>query len=328
MNDFSEDLREYMKFLEHERRAAAWTLHTYKNHLNIFGRFLCSGIMVDYRHPTDREVDAVLGLAGKRWQSRASLSSFCSVLRGFYRWLAASERVPPDAIKFMELMESPPVVSRLQPALSEEQIRALIAVVSPFDRLGARNKAILEVFYSTGCRARELCGLLLADLDLSRAVIVCRGKGGKERLLHLGEPAALAVQSYIHFGRTPLYGPKVDSPFLFLPQGGPRISYQAVRSLIMRCAKAAGLPAWVRPHTLRRSCALHLLQGSKNVRAVQEFLGHASLNSTQRYINIHDDQLQRTHATCHPLGADSAEPAIVASEPASEPLPPDWRFSD
>jgi integrase/recombinase XerD len=252
-------------------------------------------------------------------RSPPTVSQFVGTIRTFYRWMALTERLPAEAIDDIEALSYPKVPKKILPALTVEQVRTLMQSVSPRRRTGARDKAILEVLYSAGCRARELCGLQLADLDWGKGVIKCVGKGGKERLLHLGQDALTAVRAYVSFERPFFVRKAGDVPFLFVNVLGQPLRYVTVLNIVRQWATDAGLPEWVRPHPLRRSYALHLLNGSSNVRAVQEFLGHASLNTTQKYVDLDEARLQEVHAACHPLGAAAAVP---------EALSDDWVFSD
>jgi integrase/recombinase XerD len=321
---FLDDVQAFLDHLRHERGMSPHTLAAYDYNLAALGRLLADGVMSDYLRPHFADLDKVLAQFGEG-HAPATVGQFIASLRTFYRWLALTERLPAEAIETIEDLSYPKVARKTLPALTVEQVRTLLQSVSPRQRTGARDKAILEVLYSSGCRARELCGLLLADLDGHKGTIKCVGKGGSERLLYLGEDARTALHAYVCFERPFFTRKSGDSPFLFLGQRGKALQYVSVLKIVQKRAKAAGLPEWVRPHTLRRSCALHLLNGSNNVRAVQEFLGHRSLNSTQRYVALDEVRLQEVHAACHPHGAAAADKPV---EVVVEALPDDWCYSD
>lgn len=323
---FLEDFRAFTDYLLHERGMSPFTFKTYERNVGVLARFVAAGYLADYLRPQASELERIV-VAYDKGHKPATIALFRSVVRSFYRWLVYAERTAAEAIAFAEALEDPKTPKQLLPVLSVEQMRSLLQSISLAEQTGPRDRAILEVFYASGCRARELAALLLADLDLDAGTVLCRkGKGDRDRLLHLGEDAAEALRVYLNFER-PFLASARASPYLFLSRQRGKLSYCAVREIVRVRAKQAGLPDWVRPHSLRRTCATHLLSGSGNIRMVQELLGHASLNATQKYVNIGDAQLQANHARHHPL-VSVAEKAPVAVEPEPTSLPADWAFSD
>jgi integrase/recombinase XerC len=189
--------------------------------------------------------------------------------------------------------------------LSPENAAAVMEVPSevatPETKL--RDVALLELLYGCGLRVSELCGLELDSFEQDHTYVRVKGKGNKERMVPIGEPARDAVLSYLA-DRALLRHPHTgfqDERALFLNQRGGRLTQRSVQRFVSRYgAWAAGRPD-LHPHALRHSCATHMLEGGADLRAIQEFLGHASLSTTQRYTHVSMDQLLQTYDQCHPL---------------------------
>jgi integrase/recombinase XerD len=170
--------------------------------------------------------------------------------------------------------------------------------------LGRRDRAILETFYATGCRASEVAGLRPADLDLHAGVVRCVGKGNKERQVPLGSRAVAALTDYLRRDRPLLVARRPETPSVFVSRSGRAISRHALWSIVKRHARAAGFPRNVSPHTFRHSFATHLLAGGADLRAVQEMLGHASIATTQVYTRVELSRLRNVHSMYHPRNQD------------------------
>jgi len=174
----------------------------------------------------------------------------------------------------------------------------LAAPDQQLDSEGLRDRALLEVLYSTGCRASELVGLNETDLDLSRGLVLLRGKGRKERYGMLGKPAQSAVKDYL----TSKSIRQLDRQALFLNHRGGRLSDRSLRRVLHRCLLKAGITRSCTPHTLRHSFATHLMRRGADLRTVQELLGHASLGSTQIYTHVSLESLRELYSQAHPMG--------------------------
>jgi integrase/recombinase XerD len=199
-------------------------------------------------------------------------------------------------------VKSPKLPKRLPKALTQAQVMSLLAASGPepddetADPLRLRNRAILELMYSSGCRVSEV-----AQLDLDEMVqggwVRIRGKGSKERLVPVGSFAQRAIDAYLVRSR-PLLAAKAGGPALFLNQRGTRLSRQSIWEIIQSAGEACGLS--VSPHSLRHSFATHLIEGGADVRVVQELLGHASVATTQIYTLVTIDTLREVYASSHP----------------------------
>mgnify|MGYP006268570099 FL=1 len=193
----------------------------------------------------------------------------------------------------------PAIPRRLPKALAYEDLARLLGAAGNEETaVGLRDRALVELLYATGTRISEAVGLDVDDLDLAERTVVVTGKGGKQRVLPVGEVACAAVDAYLVRGRPALVAK--GTPRLFLNTRGGPLSRQSAYAVVESAAEAAGLTGPVGPHALRHSFATHLLEGGADVRVVQELLGHASVETTQVYTKVTADTLRQVYATSHP----------------------------
>jgi len=230
------------------------------------------------------------GLAGRTLQRR--LSS----IRSFFNYLAREQKVTVNpAMSF-----SAPKTSRHLPkTIDTDQISQLLEI-EPTDWHGLRDRAMLELFYSSGLRLAELVGSNIIDITLDDGSIKVRGKGNKERILPVGSKAIKAIQSWLGERAQCPKGAVEDEDALFLSERGNRISPRNVQARVKAWCLKLGLPARVHPHTLRHSFASHLLESSQDLRAVQELLGHADIATTQIYTHLDFQHLAEVYDRAHP----------------------------
>ncbi len=236
------------------------------------------------------------------WRTRHSYSPrsnarLLSTLRAFYALQVRRGQRQDDPTA---LLDPPKLPRSLPKALSEREVEALLAAPDVAEPLGLRDKAMLELMYAAGLRVSELVGLPATSVNLRQGALRVTGKGGKDRLVPLGEEAQHWLQRYLAEARPKLAGKRALAE-LFLEPSGQSPSRQAFWSLVKRYAGAAGIdPAKVSPHGLRHSFATHLLNHGADLRALQMLLGHASLSTTQIYTLVAREQLKRLHALHHP----------------------------
>lgn len=216
----------------------------------------------------------------------------------FYRYLRLEEKVDRNAV---ELLSSPKLWERIPQVLSPESVEKLLSSPRPKERFYWRDRAMLETLYATGSRASEVTGLKLPDLHLQSRFLKCQGKGGKQRIVPLGQPAALALGEYLERQRPTLVRAG-DGGWVFVSRAGRALTREMLWILVKKYARRAGLNGRVSPHTLRHSFATHLLSGGADLRTVQELLGHASIRTTQIYTHVDRDRLQAIHRQFHPRG--------------------------
>uniref|UniRef100_A0A7C4LME0 Tyrosine recombinase XerC n=1 Tax=Schlesneria paludicola TaxID=360056 RepID=A0A7C4LME0_9PLAN len=216
----------------------------------------------------------------------------------FFRYLMLEGVVAESVV---DLVSSPKLWQHLPKVLSPEMVDRLLMAPSKHDRWPLRDRALLALLYATGCRASEVCGLSLRDLQLEAGFCRCLGKGNKERLVSLNPVAMAAITAYLNHERPMLAGSDRDGPLLLSHRGRP-LHRITVWKLVKRYAARVGASRAVSPHTLRHSFATHMLAGGAEIRALQELLGHASIRTTQIYTQVDHSRIKAVHEQCHPRG--------------------------
>jgi len=231
-------------------------------------------------------------------KSPRSISRYLSGFRQFYQWLLREGRRKENPCT---LIESPRLGRGLPKALSEQQVEALIEAPDTSHLLGLRDRTMLELMYATGLRVSELVALQLNQVSMNQGVVRVLGKGGKERLVPMGEQAISWLQRYMQEARPALLG-QSQSPQVFVTNRKSGLSRQAFWYAIRKHARTAGISHAVSPHMLRHSFATHLLNHGADLRVVQLLLGHSDLSTTQIYTHIAREGLKQLHAKHHPRG--------------------------
>ena len=247
---------------------------------------------------TTSEVEGYLAERYRGQVSSRSLARLISSLRKLYRFLLREGRIDRNPLATID----PPKLGRPLPkTLSEAHVEALLNQAKTDETLGLRDRAMLELLYATGLRVSELVSLSVAALNLRQGVVRVTGKGGKERLVPLGEEAECWLGRYLQEGRGELLRGR-HSDDLFVTARGARMTRQAFWHLIKRYGASAEIRVPLSPHTLRHAFATHLLNHGADLRVVQMLLGHSDLSSTQIYTHVAQERLKTLHARCHPRG--------------------------
>ena len=222
-----------------------------------------------------------------------------SALRAYFGFLTAEEIVLEDPTG---RMARPAAARKLPEFLSQDEAARLVEAVDADSPVYWRDRAVLELLYATGMRVSELTGLSLGDLDAEHGSTLVFGKGGRERLVPIGTVALEVLARYLNSVR-PRLDQGVGKGALFLNRRGTRLGRMSVWTIVSRAAARAGIERRVSPHTLRHSCATHLLEGGADLAAVQELLGHADISTTQIYTHLDREYLRETHRRFHPRGS-------------------------
>ncbi len=228
----------------------------------------------------------------------ASLRITTVHLKVFFRWLAFQGRLEMDPA---EPLLAPRADQTLPETLHASEVAKLLDSIDPVTRLGRRDRAILELFYSAGLRLSELCQLRLEMMDADEGFLRITGKGNKTRVARVGTKAREALADYLANERRDLVRPRSSSHVFLSVRGGP-LSPDRVRQIVKERAKLAGLDQNIYPHLLRHSFATHLLEGGADLRVIQELLGHADISTTQIYTHVDRQRLKATHKRFHPRG--------------------------
>ncbi|BBX52202.1 site-specific tyrosine recombinase XerD [Mycolicibacterium poriferae] len=298
----------YLDHLAIERGVAANTLSSYRRDLRRYREHLSGRGIGDLAAVTEADVSDFL-VALRRGDpdngvvplSAVSAARAVIAVRGLHRFAAAEGIATIDVAREVK----PPTPSRRLPkSLTLDEVLALLEAAggdSDADGpLTLRNRALLELLYSTGARISEAVGLDLDDVDTSARSVLLAGKGGKQRLIPIGRPAVAALDAYLVRGRPDLARRGRGTPAIFLNARGGRLSRQSAWQVLQDAAERAGITATVSPHVLRHSFATHLLDGGADVRVVQELLGHASVTTTQIYTMVTVNAMREVWAGAHP----------------------------
>ena len=247
-------------------------------------------VMADYQQEVSLETHRGKILSHSTQRKRLTC------VRQFFQYLLKEDAVlldPSSDMEFPRLNDQLP-----RDILTRREIGELLSQADPESTLGLRDRAMLEVLYSTGIRVSELAGLTVADVDLSNAELKVRGKGKKERIVPLGEVVKDYLERYLAHCRSVLAGTAQRS--LFVSNRGRRFHYTNISFIVRNYGKSAGITKRVSPHGLRHTCATHLLQGRADIRQIQKILGHASIATTQRYTRVEIADLKKVLRRCHP----------------------------
>jgi integrase/recombinase XerC len=307
---------EYLTYLRAERDASAHTLRNYRVDLEQFLAYLQErGVSGGSPRPEAVDHLAIRGFLARLHGAHLAKSSAArklATLRSFFRFLCRGGRLGANPAK---LVQAPRLPVRTTPHLSVDEMVQLLTRSSAMaagdgsagtkgaGALRARDRAILELFYAAGLRIGELVGLNVADVDLREGFARVRGKGRKERIVPVGRPARDSLRAYLDLrdGLRPgkASGPK-DAEAIFLNRRGGRITTRSVSRIVLKHLIASGLGKKITPHGLRHSFATHLLNAGADLRAIQELLGHARLQTTQRYTHVGLDKVLEVYDRAHP----------------------------
>jgi len=293
----------FLRHLDEERGFSAHTVRAYQRDLERFLQFLA----VDFLSQELSAIrpDAVDALAVRSFlasQARAGLgpqsqARSLSALRSLFRYACREQtlvRNPAEGVRTPKQTRSLP--RHLRPG----EVENLLEAADGDEPLARRDSAILELLYASGMRVSELAGLDWTDLDLEARTLRVMGKGGKERMVPFGKPAAQALARWFQLWDEVRDPSRDHSAPIFLNYRGSRLSARSVRRIIDRYVEKAALAAGVHPHTLRHTFATHLLEGGADLRTIQELLGHSSLSTTQRYTHLELERLLQVYREAHP----------------------------
>jgi integrase/recombinase XerC len=282
------------RWLEHlavERRLSPRTLAAYRDDLARLCAHLGARAAVDWRGVGSPAIRAFVAAGHRDGQSGKSLARRLSACRGFFRWMIREGVVAANPAEGVRVPRAPRTLPHV---LDADEVGALMDAVPEGAVLATRDRAMLELFYSSALRLSELCRLRWQDLDLTEGMVRVLGKGAKTRLVPVGRMAQAALQAWhAEAPATP------DAP-VFPGRGGGAISPRAVQARLKHWARRGGVVKRVHPHLLRHSCASHVLESSGNLRAVQELLGHADIATTQVYTHLDFQHLSKVYDAAHP----------------------------
>jgi integrase/recombinase XerD len=301
-------LQGYLDYLTIEKGVAANTLSSYRRDLRRYSKHLSDRGIHDLADVGENDVSEFLVAlrrgdpdSGAVALSAVSAARALIAVRGLHRFAAAEGLAELDVARAVR----PPTPGRRLPkSLTIDEVLRLLEGAGGDGKadgyLALRNRALLELLYSTGSRISEAVGLDVDDIDTQARSVLLQGKGGKQRLVPIGRPAVQALDAYLVRGRPELARRGRGTPAIFLNARGGRLSRQSAWQVLQDAAERAGISSNVSPHMLRHSFATHLLEGGADVRVVQELLGHASVTTTQIYTLVTVHALREVWAGAHP----------------------------
>jgi integrase/recombinase XerD len=282
-----ETINDFLNYLEFERGYSKNTTSSYRRDLEQFDKFLHGlGVLTLENISRSTISSFVTGLSGMGLMS-SSVERHIAAIKSFFGYLIREGKLKTNPTSDIQM---PKKSKKLPKALSMLEAKNLVESPKKL-----RDRAILELLYATGLRASELINLTMNDVNLDVGFIKCFGKGGKERIVPMGESAARVIKSYIKTER-----PKVAVDTLFLDSHSKKLSRQGLWGIVKKYVKKSGVRGSATTHTLRHSFATHLLEHGADLRSVQEMLGHSDISTTQVYTSVSRERLKKVYLSAHP----------------------------
>jgi integrase/recombinase XerC len=296
-------LQDFQTFLEVQRNVSKHTLKAYMADIHEFETFLQgndSRLEIDsIVYAQTENVRAYLSDLYRKKLKKVSINRKISSLRAFYKYLVRIGKIKSNPA---EMVQTPKTEKYMPIFLSVDEVFELLNAQSDNSDLGLRNHAMLELFYSSGMRLSELAGLDVNDIDYGQALVKLRGKGKKERIVPVGQPALQVIRTYLE--KTENIRKKNNADILkkplFLNSKGKRITTRSIARLVDEAMVKSGIGRKISPHALRHSFATHLLSAGADLRSIQELLGHESLSTTQKYTAVNINRLMEVYDKAHP----------------------------
>lgn len=286
-------LQDFLDRLRYERQLSPHTLEAYQRDLNGFADFLANQAVAGLKQIDEQHIRGFLAWRHRQGIQAKSLQRQLAAIRTFFNFLLKEGQAGYNPARDVQ---APKVTRKLPTTLDVDQTSQLLEIKAA-DPLAIRDRAILELFYSSGLRLSELVNLDMPDIDLPEAMIQVTGKGNKTRRLPVGRKAVSAIQDWLKIRRDYLNG---EQNALFVSRRGTRLSARSIQKRMRDRAIKQGIDIPVHPHMLRHSFASHLLESSGDLRAVQELLGHADISTTQIYTHLDFQHLARVYDAAHP----------------------------
>ncbi len=285
----------FIEYLAGECRLSENTLLAYRRDIRRFQQWLEGRSL---RNLTIADLSDFVAWLHAFKLAPSSIARHIVALRMYFRYLQL-EGILSDNLA--ELLGSQKLWKRIPEVMSPAMVTRFLESPNHDDPFWRRDRALLELLYATGCRASEMSHLKTRDVHLDERYCKCHGKGDKQRLVPLGQPAVAAIQRYLEQERPQLAARAAElPPWLLLSRRGRRLRREAIWELVKKYAARSGAPAAISPHTLRHSFATHVLAGGADLRQVQEMLGHASIATTQIYTHVDQTRLKQVHQQFHP----------------------------
>ncbi|MCX4187608.1 tyrosine recombinase XerC [Methylophaga sp. OBS4] len=294
MSELPEDISAFLQYLAGERRLSAHTVNNYRRDLEQLNDFCRQQELNGWQQIKTSHLRQFIALLHRQGLSGRTIQRMLSAVRSFYRFLICEglvENNPAQAV------QAPKAEKRLPSTLDVDQMNALLERTQADTFVACRDRAIMELFYSSGLRLAELAALNIRDIDFGDYLVYVTGKGNKSRVCPVGSQAIKALQNWLEKrDQTGFF----DQPALFITQQGRRLGVRSIQKRLSFWGKKQGISDHVHPHRLRHAFASHMLEASGDLRAVQELLGHADIATTQIYTHVDFQHLAKVYDAAHP----------------------------
>lgn len=294
MNECIKKIEDFENYLLLEKKYSKNTIASYKNDLIKFAEYFKEKKTL--KQINNEDIKKYIQNLNKTMNAK-SVSRNISTLKSFYKYLLLDNYITKTPLTNIVM---PKIKKDLPKVLTEEEINKLLNF-SPKDNYDYRNKAMIELMYSTGLRVSELINLQMPDVDFDLEIIRIFGKGSKERIVPMGEYATNALKEYVTYYRNTLTKTKKTN-YVFLSNRGDKMTRQSFFKILKKIAKMQNIKTEFSPHTLRHSFATHLLKYGADLRSIGELLGHSDISSTQIYTHISNEKLKENYKQSHPHG--------------------------
>ena len=287
----------FLNYLIVECGLADNTIKGYKGDLRNFSNYLHNTGIKHFQDLRAKMIVDFIENEKQRGLSENSISRCLVTVKMLYKYLLMEGQIsvnPMSAVSTLKLQKHLPEV------LHYNAVEEMLQAPDCNNKLGIRDKAMLELMYATGARVSEVASIKVSWINFDYGFIRCQGKGSKQRIVPMGSEASKAIRRYLQEVRPQLLKIEDDEPLLFLSRTGKKLRRENIWSLVKKYAMKAGIRSNISPHTLRHSFATHLLEGGADLRSVQEMLGHSNISTTQIYTHIDRKHLKTTHQKFHP----------------------------
>ncbi len=294
-----EFLKEYLAILKLEKNLSENSIAAYSNDINKFINFANDQSIEDWSKVRSPVISRYFNLQREIGLGNTTAARYLSSIKGFFKYLHKKKYISKNPA---ENLSSTKLTRKLPIVLTVEEIFQLLDQPKKETKLGERDKALLELAYSSGIRVSEIINLKLSDLLLKEEVVRVLGKGSKYRIVPVGSSATDALMNYLQKYRPLLEKRMKSHNYVFLNVRGTKLSRMGIWKILKKYGEEAGIRKEIHPHTIRHSFATHLLEGGADLRAVQEMLGHADISTTQIYTHIDREFIKQEFHDYHPRG--------------------------
>ena len=293
-NDLQQEIDLFLQYLSQEKRLSPHTVTNYRRDLSQLTQFCQQQNLADWTQLTAKNIRQFIAQLHRRGLAGRSIQRALSAVRSLYRFLIREGLTETNPA---QVVQAPKTAKRLPPTLDVDQMNSLLDHTEQDTFIGCRDRAIMELFYSSGLRLAELAGLNLRDVDFGDSLVYVTGKGNKSRVVPVGKQAVTTLKTWLT-KRDELGF--FDQTAIFITQQGRRLGVRSIQKRLSYWGKKHGISDQVHPHRLRHAFASHMLEASGDLRAVQELLGHADISTTQIYTHVDFQHLAKVYDSAHP----------------------------